>query len=137
MHLKGKRYELDLETIYKPFFVEKMCQEWIDVDSPRAFVYLINDGEYIKIGVASDVATRLSDLQVGNPKKLTVEAVIPAKDKQSAKKIEQKLHFAYSRFRKCGEWFAILDVLDMDAWKSFWPSDEYLADKHNLGEDSE
>lgn len=69
-------------------------------------VYLITDGEFVKIGVAGNVNTRMHDLQIGNPKKL---CIILYEKIKNAYKIEKLLHEKYKDKRMVGEWFDILD----------------------------
>lgn len=34
---------------------------------PKSYIYFIGDGNFVKIGLTSDVKTRKIDLQIGNP----------------------------------------------------------------------
>lgn len=69
-------------------------------------VYLITDGEYVKIGVAKDVFARIQDLQIGNARKLTL---IIYEKFANAYEIECMLHSKFSNKRIIGEWFDIFD----------------------------
>lgn len=66
------------------------------------FVYVIRaDGDTpVKIGKADDVYARLATLQTGNPRKLTVQRVIPA-----PQALEAMLHRHMAKSRMVGEWF--------------------------------
>ena len=68
-------------------------------------IYLISDGEYIKIGKATGSATqRLKQLQTGNARKLYV---LLEKNVKEADTIELELHELFFEKRMCGEWFDI------------------------------
>lgn len=74
-------------------------------------VYFITDGEFIKIGIASDLDRRLSQLQTGNPRELRVLYIIECHDMSEARSLETYLH---QRLRDCcvlNEWF----TFDRDA----------------------
>lgn len=66
-------------------------------------VYLITDGEYYKVGIALKPTHRLTELQVGNARQLSiVETYLPD---GSALDVEQAIH---KKLRDChvsGEWF--------------------------------
>lgn len=66
-------------------------------------VYFVQsvDGGLIKIGIASNVAARLSGMQTGSPVKLRVIGVIP--DARST--VEAELHERFATARRHGEWF--------------------------------
>ena len=66
------------------------------------FVYLISDGDYIKIGVTNDIDQRVQSLQTGNPNQLTILTCIPC---ENARYIEGMLHGVFDDFKMQGEWF--------------------------------
>ena len=72
----------------------------------KYYLYAIGDGEYIKLGVTTDVKRRLKSLQTGHPKVLKeLWRYYVGKDKKEAYKTEKQLH-RYSRKHRCrGEWF--------------------------------
>jgi len=88
------------------------------------YVYVIADGEYVKIGVADDIRRRLSGLQMGNPRPLVLRYLIPAFDRSEAFLIEWKLHQALSHAYIRGEWF----VADVNVVQDLYPAGEL----HNL-----
>lgn len=57
---------------------------------------------WVKIGIANDVARRLSDLQTGNPDPLELLAVGPG-----GRVVEQLLHVRYGDQHVRGEWFEL------------------------------
>lgn len=90
---------------------KKYCQKHLpkpkkDLIKPIWFkkyvVYMIKiEGEpYIKIGVAKDFSSRLSSLQVGNPRKIEVIAVL-----QAGSSSESLLHRELQDHSIRGEWF--------------------------------
>lgn len=74
-------------------------------------VYFISDGEFVKIGVASDPEQRIKALQTSTPHPLellcTLEGDYP---------LERKLHTMFADYRASGEWFKlnarIMDVVE-------------------------
>lgn len=67
-------------------------------------VYFIQEGHDgpIKIGCARYVSARLSQLQMGNWKRLQVLGVIPG----ASKTVERDWHRRFASIRVFGEWFA-------------------------------
>lgn len=63
-------------------------------------VYFIKCKQYVKIGHASDVSKRLSELQIGCPFPLKLMAVIPGD-----RRLERAFHEALHAWRVRGEWF--------------------------------
>lgn len=74
------------------------------------FVYVISDGEDVKIGVASDPNARLKELQTGNKKKLVLEY---CELKNDPFKVEKHLHRQFSGKRLHGEWYSGLTVREI------------------------
>lgn len=58
------------------------------------------DGGPIKIGLCTDIKSRLASMQTGNHKRLWVLAYIPG-----GMVDEKRLHERFSRYRVRGEWF--------------------------------
>lgn len=109
---KSRRY-----TSRYPDFVDKFFDlEW---DYPSCFVYLISDGEYIKIGVAKNVEARLKDLQVANAKELQLICSFPLKNEKEAFKLEKFLHSEYEAYHIRGEWFNILNYINVQEFKLY------------------
>lgn len=102
-----------------PFFIDDIVET--DVDNPSCYVYYITDGEYIKIGVAENVKKRLSHIQTGNPRPLSVICAIPVPCKSDAYALESRLHNEYAMFARCGEWFDIFNHIDRKAFSSAFP----------------
>jgi hypothetical protein len=70
------------------------------------FVYVIKDGEFYKIGIAVDPKARITLLQTGNPRKLTL---LHYWQSDNPRKEEAKIHKRLRRFRVSGEWFKLPD----------------------------
>ena len=66
-------------------------------------IYVIRSREFVKIGITTDINVRLSELQVGNPIRLSVEALSEPTDDHAA--LEDLLHRAHGGTRVGGEWF--------------------------------
>jgi hypothetical protein len=69
----------------------------------RRSIYFVQPaaGGLIKIGIASNVAARLSGMQTGSPVELRVIGVIAGVDQS----FEAELHERYASARRHGEWF--------------------------------
>ena len=95
---------------------EKMISDAIDSYSTMTpytythgvWVYFICDGEYVKIGVAKNIESRVKQLQTGNAKKLFVKCKIPCKTSVAAYFLENELHHLFSEYQLQGEWFDVL-----------------------------
>ena len=77
-----------------------------------SWVYIVSDGEDIKIGKANDYVRRISELQTGNKKKLTLVRLIETETEQIALDLEHGLHKMCKKYRILGEWFN-KDALDI------------------------
>ena len=74
----------------------------------KCYVYFICDGEYVKIGVANNIKSRMADLQVGNARELFLVDYIECKNRQMANAYEYTLHGFFKDYRKNGEWFDVM-----------------------------
>jgi hypothetical protein len=68
------------------------------------YVYLIESGQYIKIGRTSNITKRLSELQVGNPRKLRLISAVQVKNPIA---MEKNLHEQFKDKNKQGEWYGL------------------------------
>ena len=81
-----------------------MSQEQLQKNKPC--VYFISDGNgNCKIGIASNIVSRLNNMQVGNAKKLSVLHIEYFDSISDAKDREKLLHSKLSQFRVSGEWY--------------------------------
>lgn len=82
-----------------------------------AFVYFIYDysgggtGAAVKIGHARNPASRLRELQTGNPRQLGLEWVIQCSEPE-ARRLERELHKRFAPWWMGGEWFRDCVPLD-------------------------
>jgi len=76
------------------------------------YVYLIACGELHKIGIASDIAKRVAQMQTGNPLPLTLVGHMKC---SAPALVEANLHKTYEGKRASGEWFRLdrADVADI------------------------
>ena len=89
-----------------PEIAEELKQ--VERDLIGGIVYFIKDSQtgYIKIGRTNDdIATRLSQLQVGNPNELIVCKTIEC----NSRLVEKKLHEQFVDKHIRGEWFIITE----------------------------
>ena len=85
---------------------EDNCLANVRVLYGQKYIYVIQDGEFYKIGSARKVENRLKVLQVGNPRPLKV---IFKQEVQGKKVIflEKKLHKIFAKKHSLGEWFKL------------------------------
>jgi hypothetical protein len=69
-----------------------------------AYLYIVRCNDLYKIGIATDIDSRLASLQTGNPYPLEVEQCFEFANSTS---VEQVLHQRFSAKRKLGEWFSL------------------------------
>lgn len=83
------------------------------------YVYVISDGEFVKIGYSKNPKKRLKAVQSGNPRQLKLAAKKEVQGRRRAKALEKSLHKQYGCHRKAGEWFcgSILEQL-LERFKS-------------------
>ncbi len=77
------------------------------IDYASQQLYLISDGEYLKVGISSDPDSRVRALQTGHPKKLFVKFRFRLSDAIIPRTLENTLHRAMRTWRAEGgqEWF--------------------------------
>lgn len=69
-------------------------------------VYFVKSGDWVKIGVTSNLTRRLAALQTGSP--LGIKLLLTL---SGGKTLEQKFHQAFRELRHNGEWFWLADSL--------------------------
>lgn len=105
----------DVRRAYK--FIDREQANWA---GPNEFCYLIQDKNKgpIKIGVATNPVTRLSQIQTCYPYRLRIILIfkIPPGESLSARCIESYLHLWLKEYRLIGEWFQpeVFDILMSD-----------------------
>lgn len=70
------------------------------------WVYLMQCGEYVKVGIANDVNRRLLDLQVGNPYPIHVRRKFKHQSRLHALLCERTIHAILDDARHYHEWFS-------------------------------
>ncbi|HCJ55268.1 MULTISPECIES: GIY-YIG nuclease family protein [Glutamicibacter] len=76
-------------------------------------VYLISEGDYLKIGYTSrSVEYRIKELQTGSPRDIRLVSLLPGADAN----VERELHkkFAHLRIRNNGEWFSASPMIEAE-----------------------
>lgn len=73
------------------------------MEHPIESVYFISDGNFVKIGKTSNIKQRFRDIQVANPKKLTLLHVVEGN--------ENILQSLFTKYHERGEWYRIEDKL--------------------------
>lgn len=71
------------------------------------YVYIITDGEAVKIGMTKDLPSRASSVQTGNPREIVVLQVIQTRYMSA---VEDSLHYYYREHHIRGEWFDLLPL---------------------------
>lgn len=104
----------------KPQFIDKLADTC--VEKPKRWVYFITDGQFVKIGIASNVKNRLSGIQTGNPRTCSVICAIPVRDEKAARMLERALHGTYKPFSVSGEWFDILNYINVKEFADWFPA---------------
>lgn len=69
-----------------------------------AYVYVIRAGEFIKVGIARNLAKRIDQMQTGCPYEIEVLRAWPCSDPYA---YERKLHHMLRAYRYRGEWFKV------------------------------
>ena len=69
------------------------------------FVYVISDGDNIKIGYAKEPRERLKALQTANSSQLKLVRAFQVKGRSAALAHEKTLHSKFKKHRLRGEWF--------------------------------
>jgi hypothetical protein len=80
-------------------------------------VYFIKAGEYVKIGIAKNIKSRISALQTGQAVKIEFCGAIRNLTKCEARKYEMKLHKFFRNCWASGEWFLLptFELYDEDS----------------------
>lgn len=95
-----RRYEFVTDVFDLP------GKPWGRSNSRGAYVYLIHDSEFYKIGRATEPLSRLAVIRTANPRSLSIRATWPCSD---APAVESSLQ---GHFRDChisGEWFRLTE----------------------------
>lgn len=112
------------QNIFFPEYFLVNCADCIDNSNaePKAFVYFITDGQFIKIGKAKDADARLNELQTGNPRKLKILYLIPCLSDRCAYIVESFIQKTYQDYAMNGEWFDVLHLLNERRFSATFPA---------------
>ena len=81
----------------------KMIDDYIKTKTNNGMVYLITDGEFVKIGYTkTSIKKRIEAMQTGNANKLDTIAYAKV---PMCEKVEMYIHKRYEKFRHRREWF--------------------------------
>jgi hypothetical protein len=75
------------------------------------YIYFIYNGKHCKIGYATDLNNRMSELQTASSKKLQLLYSFKTFDYSN---IENQLHKIFANRHVSGEWYDILDIINGD-----------------------
>jgi len=83
-----------------------------------SYVYFILDegADAVKIGYSNNPSSRLSDLQVGNPRRLSILNIIEFETDAEAALHECRLHKEYENYGIGGEWFKRLPQFENESY---------------------
>lgn len=97
-------------------------------------VYFIRDGEFVKIGKASEkyregITSRFTNIQCGNPRKIKLIGYFRLLGTGiRAHDLEQALHFEHMKDHVRGEWFRLTDQQIEDDFTSEWTKERVEYD---------
>lgn len=108
--------------------------------SVETVYFIVDPCGYVKIGRTTGApSTRLSELQVGNPRKLELAAWISESDDPPCgicddmpPHLEGAWHLKFSRYRSRGEWFFMCQeleslIIELSAWRKASSKDAILS----------
>ena len=121
------------QSIFNADMVEYLFSDQIEGENPKAFVYFVSDSQFVKIGHTTNLKDRMTTLQIGNPRQLSLLYVIPCKNKAAAKNVEKGIHGLYSAYEENGEWFRILDKIDKKIWTAYFGAQYYSEERSLCG----
>lgn len=81
----------------------------------KTFVYILGCEQFVKIGIAADVAKRVAGLQVGNPFLINVLRKAEYPSKLQALLVERTVHGVLAPHRLFSEWFTCEPTRARDA----------------------
>jgi len=106
LNLKLGSYEKEIAGLKDDIKSNNICLtrvvESLNLKERSRFVYLVTDGDYVKIGISYNPEGRLASLQTSNPRKL---CMIHKSKHINARELESILHEEYKDFNEINEWF--------------------------------
>ncbi len=97
-------------------------------------LYIIKAENAIKIGVTSNLESRIKQIQTGNPYKIIILRTYN-EQKSNIEFLEKKLHLLFDNFRLNGEWFKFHDNIEIDIHNSIlkhFPYIKYTVYKNDI-----
>lgn len=79
------------------------------------FLYVMECGGKVKIGIAANVEARIGHMQPGNPIKIEVRHTRQFATRTAARNVERSLHSRFAEKRIWGEWFDIAVEVAVEA----------------------
>ncbi len=83
----------------------------------KSHLYIIADSGFFKIGITTGIWGRMDVLQCGNPRDLSLIALIPIPVTSEAAEVEAFLHEKFKDKSVRGEWFDLSEEQILDACK--------------------
>jgi len=97
------------------------------------FLYFIQAGDAIKIGITNNISARMREVQVGNPFKVTLLYSIPFEE-ENARRAESTIHELFNKTNLSGEWFQanqfILDFIENIKEKGWESHSSWLEERY-------
>jgi hypothetical protein len=117
--IDAKAFDAKIRARKRGTTANRQLREVAPAAKLRQQVYVIEGGDAVKIGIATDPARRLAGLQTGSPTHLRLLWQIVCPD---ARNLEAVLHARYQPYRSHGEWYAAAPVLaDLAALAALGP----------------
>ena len=95
------------ENIDRVFFESEIsrCEEGFPFsENSHGYVYFVSDGEFVKIGSAKNIESRMKQIQTGNPNPIELLAYVEFNSIYSARLFERSILNETSEFSAIGEW---------------------------------
>lgn len=102
---------------------------------PRGhYLYLVQCGPFVKIGVAERIYQRLAQIRVGNPYDVELLKAVDVGNSEAAYRLEAALHAKFLKHRKQGEWFKLTPTELAQAFAELEPFPEVDLAKDEPGQ---
>ncbi len=77
----------------------------------KHYCYIVQAGNFVKIGYTSNIENRLEQIQTNNPKEVKLLVCFPHETRGAARAMEQRWHLRFSVHLERGEWYRRAAVL--------------------------
>lgn len=102
--------------IINPYSIKESNKDYISYTDPHDYVYLMDDGEFIKIGRSTDPYKRRNSMQAGSPRDINIVCTIPCNSVEDGIALESILHNNFAAYHIRGEWFDIRSKINLSVW---------------------